>query len=187
MAYDFNDAESNTGTGDLIPKGTVAPVVLTIRPGSVGDGGYLSTSERSQYQWLDCEFTITAGPFARRKFWTLMMAGHATPDDERVAKTLGITRSKLRGILESARAIDPKDESEAAKAKRIVQGYGDFSGMEFVAKIGVEKGTGDYADKNVFDNAVPVTSPDYAKAKAGAPSAAPAAAAPAGNVPAWAA
>jgi len=187
MNYDFNDAESNNNTGDLIPKGTVAPVILTIRPGGVGDGGWLSTSERSEYQWLDCEFTVTAGPFARRKFWTLMMAGHSTPDAEKVAKTLGITRSKLRGILESARGIDPKDEGEAAKAKRIVSGYGDFSGMEFVAKIGVELGQNGYSDKNVFDNAVAVTSPDYAKAKAGAASPAPAAqAAPTANVPAWA-
>ena len=187
MSYDFNDAESNNNTGDLIPKGTVAPVILTIRPGGVGDGGWLSTSERSAYQWLDCEFTVTAGPFARRKFWTLMMAGHDTPAEEKVAKTIGITRSKLRAILESARGIDPKDESEASKAKRIVQGYGDFSGMEFVCKIGVEAGQNGYSDKNVFDNAVPVTSPDYAKAKSGAASAPAAQAAPAaGNVPAWA-
>lgn len=186
MSYDFNDAESNGNTGDLIPKGTVAPVILTIRPGGTGDGGWLTQSRSSPYQYLDCEFTITSGPFAKRKFWSLMMAGHATPDEEKVAKTIGITRSKLRGMLESARAIDPKDESEAAKAKRIVQGYGDFSGMEFVAKIGIEKGTGDYGDKNVFDNAVPVTSPEYAKAKAGAPSAPVQQAAPAANVPAWA-
>jgi len=189
MTYDFNDAESNTG--DLIPKGTVAPVILTIRPGGTGDGGWLTQSRNSPYQYLDCEFTVTAGPFAKRKFWTLLMAGHATPNEEKVAKTLGITRSKLRGILESARGIDPNDMSEAAKAKRIVNGYGDFSGMEFVAKIGVEAGTGGYADKNVFDNAVPVTSKDYAAAKSGAaPAFAPAAAAPvaapAANVPAWA-
>lgn len=191
MSYDFNDAESNSNTGDLIPKGTVAPVILTIRPGGTGDGGWLTQSRNSPYQYLDCEFTITGGPFARRKFWTLLMAGHSAPTEERVAKTLGITRSKLRGLLESARGIDPNDMSDAAKAKRIVQGYGDFSGMEFVAKIGIEKGGEGYSDKNVFDNAVPVSSPDYAKAKSGAASA-PAAFAsppPASNgaaVPAWA-
>lgn len=192
MAYDFNDAESNTGgTGDLIPKGTIAPVILTIRPGGVGDGGWLTQSKNSPYQYLDCEFTVTSGPFARRKFWTLMMAGHSTPNEEKVAKTLGITRSKLRGILESARGIDPNDMSEAAKAKRIVQGYGDFSGMEFVAKIGLEAGQNGYSDKNTFDNAVPVTSPEYAKARSGSASAAapaytPPPAANNAAVPAWA-
>lgn len=191
MSYDFNDAESNTSSGDLIPKGTIAPVILTIRPGQAGEAGWLTQSKNSPYQYLDCEFTITGGPFARRKFWTLLMSGHSTPNEDKVAKTLGITRSKLRGILESARGIDPNDMSEAAKAKRIVQGYGDFSGMEFVAKIGLEAGRDGYADKNVFDNAVPVTSAEYAKAKSGAASApaAPAYTPPASNgaaMPAWA-
>jgi hypothetical protein len=189
MSYDFNDAESNNSTGDLIPKGTVAPVILTIRAGGTGDGGWLTQSKNSPYQYLDCEFTITGGPFARRKFWTLMMAGHSTPNEEKVAKTLGITRSKLRGILESARGIDPNDMTDAAKAKRIVNGYGDFDRMEFVAKIGLEAGRDGYADKNVFDNAVPVTSKDYAK-PAGVPAAPAFTPPPVSNgagVPAWAA
>jgi hypothetical protein len=191
MSYDFNDAESNTGGGDLIPKNTIAPVIMTIRAGSAGEGGWLTQSKSSPYQYLDCEFTVTSGPFARRKFWSLLMAGHSTPNEEKVAKTLGITRSKLRGILESARGIDPNDMSEAAKAKRIVTGYGDFSGVEFVARIGVQAGSGDYADKNTFEAAVPVTSPEYAKAKAGATGtagAAPVRAAPVTNsaAPAWA-
>ena len=197
MSFDYNDAESNT-SGDLIPKGTIAPVILTIRPGHTGDGGWLTQSKNSPYQYLDCEFTITGGPFAKRKFWTLLMAGHATPNEEKVAKTIGITRSKLRGILESARGInpnhgtDPNDkspEAEKARLARVVSGYGDFSGMEFVAKIGVELGQNGYSDKNVFDNAVPVTSPDYAKAKSGSAPAAPAYTPPASNgaaVPAWA-
>ena len=69
MSYDFNDAESNTG--ELIPKGTIAPVVMTIRPGKAGHGGWLTQSKNSDYQYLDCEFTITEGPHKNRKFWTL--------------------------------------------------------------------------------------------------------------------
>jgi len=58
--------------------------------------------------------------------------------------------------------------------------------MEFVAKIGVQIDE-QYGDKNQLDRAVPVTSADYAKAKAGAPVAA-ASAAPApttSKAPAW--
>lgn len=186
MSYDFNDTESNTG--DLIPKGTVAPVVMIIRPGKSGDGGWLTQSKSSDYQYLDCEFTVSDGPFRNRKFWSLLMVEHPSPQEEKVAKTLGISRSKLRGILESARKVDPKDESEAATAKRIVTGYGDFSGMEFVAKVGFEKGQGDYADKNVLDVAVPITSKAYATAGSGANDA-PAAekqAAVSGDKPSWA-
>lgn len=191
MSMDFNDAESNGG-GDLIPKGTVAPVAMTVRPGSAGNGGWLTQSRNSPYRYMDCEFTITEGPFAKRKFWSNIMVDHDSPDEEKVAKTLGISRSKLRAILESAHGIDPKDESEAAKAKRIVTGYGDFSGLEFVAKIGIEPGSQGYSDKNGLDSAVPVTSPDYAKAKGGAATGktSAAAAAPAASssnaVPDWA-
>ena len=186
MTYDFNDAESNSGF-DLIPAGTIAPMIMTIRPGQAGDGGWLTPSNSSDYRYLNLEFVITDGPFAKRKFWGNMMVEHPRPTEERVAKTLGISRSKLRGILESARGIDPKDESDAAKAKRIVQGYGDFSGLEFVGKIAIQKGSGGYADKNELDCAVPVTSPDYAKAKSGAVAAPAAPKAPAAGVPSWAA
>lgn len=184
MSYDFNDAERNEV--DLIPRNTVAPVIMTVRPGHAGDGGWLTQSKSSPYRYMDCEFTVTDGPFAKRKFWTNIMVEHDNPTEEKVAKTLGISRSKLRAILESARGIDPKDESEAAKTKRIVAGYGDFSGMEFVAKISVEAGSQGYSDKNGLDSAIPVTSPDYAKAKGAAPAPAQASTPAPSAAPAWA-
>jgi hypothetical protein len=133
MAYDFNDAESNSGSYELIPAGTVAPMIMTIRPGAVGDGGWLSTSDTSQYKWLNCEFAITDGPFRGRKVWQNMMI--EGPSEE----AINITRSTLRGILESARGIKANDDSAEAKAKRVINNYGDFSGMEFTGKIGIEK------------------------------------------------
>jgi len=133
MAYDFNDAQSNSGNFELIPAGTVAPMIMTIRPGAVGDGGWLTTSATSEYKWLNCEFAITDGPFRGRKIWQNMMI--EGPSEEAV----NITRSTLRGILEAARGIKPADDSAEAKAKRVIANYGDFSGMEFNGKIGVEK------------------------------------------------
>lgn len=186
MSMDFNTAESNSGF-DLIPVGTVAPMIMTIKPGATGEGGWESTSETSAYTWLSVEFAITGGKFKNRKFWQNMMV--SGPSEE----AINITRSTLRGILESGRKIKPDDESEAAKRARIVTGYGDFSGLEFVGKIGIEKakpGSG-YDDKNKLLGAVPVTSKDYATAgvvntTAGTP--APAANAPTnGAVPSWAA
>lgn len=175
MAYDFNDAESNTGF-DTIPAGTVAPMILTIKPGAVGDGGWLTTSDTSQYKWLNCEFAITEGPFRGRKFWQNMMV--EGPSEQAV----NITRSTLRGILESARGIKANDESAEAKAKRVIQNYGDFSGMEFTGKIGVEPAKGEYGPKNKLLGAMPAGS--AATASTGA--AKPAANTNAGK-PAWAA
>ncbi len=192
MSMDFNDAESNSGF-DLIPLGTIAPMILTIRPGQAGDGGWETKSNSSDVHYLNCEFQVTEGQFRNRKFWQNMVVSGGKVDENGNSKAGSITRSTLRGILESARKIKPDDMSDDAKAKRIVQGYGDFSGLEFVGKIGIEKGSDGYADKNKLLAAVPVTSPQY-----GAPSGGTSAKAPPANanapgakagssVPAWAA
>lgn len=182
--YDFNDAESNGF--DLIPAGTVVPLQMKVRPGSVGDGGWLATSDTSEYNWIDAEFTVTEGPYKGRKIWQLMMV-------EGPSETaINITRSMLRAILESARKIDPTDMSDDAKKKRVVDGYGDFSGLEFVGKVGIEKAkpNSGYNDKNKVEAAVPITSNAYAtagKASNDAPSAEKQKpAANGGAVPAWA-
>lgn len=187
MNMDFNDAESNSSF-DLIPSGTVAPMILTIKPGATGEGGWETTSATSSYTWLSCEFTITGGKYANRKFWGNMMV--SGPSEQ----AINITRSTLRGILESGRGIKPDDDSDDAKKKRMVANYGDFSGLEFVGKIGIEKGKDGYEDKNKLVAAVPVTSKDYAAAKSGASASGSSAPAPSnsnapasgGAVPAWA-
>lgn len=190
MSMDFNDAESNSGF-DIIPAGTIAPMIMTIRPGAIGDGGWETASNTSDVTYLNCEFQITAGKFKNRKFWQNMVVSGGKTDENGNSKAGNITRSTLRAILESARKIKPDDESDEAKKKRIVNSYGDFSGIEFVGKIGIEKGTGGYDDKNKLLAAVPVTSKDYATAGAVTTSAPAQTAAPAnnggGSVPAWAA
>ena len=188
MNMDFNDAESNSSF-DLIPSGTVAPMILTIKPGSTGEGGWESTSETSEYTWLSCEFTITEGKYVNRKFWQNMMV--TGPSEQ----AINITRSTLRGILESGRKIKPDDESQEAKAKRIVKSYGDFSGLEFVGKIGIDKQKpgSQYNDSNKLLAAVPYGSKEYSSGGNSAPSTSAGGAKPsasnsnAGAVPSWAA
>lgn len=152
MAYDFNGAEAQR-EGGLIPEGTTAIVHMTIRPGNAGEGGWLKRSKTGDSQALDCEFTIVDGPHAKRKFWSLFTVEGTT---ERHAKAGEISASRLRGILESARGIRPDDESDTAKAARRVTSWGDFDGVRFIAKIGVEHAKKDsgFKDKNTLDAAV---------------------------------
>jgi hypothetical protein len=52
-------------------------------------------------------------------------------------------------FLESARGFMPTDVSEAGiQARKAARA--DFDGLRFMAKIGIEKGTGDYKDKNIL-------------------------------------
>lgn len=153
---DFNGAEVQKS--DTIPAGTIAPVRLTIRPGGKGEGGWLTASKSSDNLMLDCEFTVTGGPYAKRKFWGKLVV-------EGSEKAAAITGSTLRGILESARGIKSTDISDTAKAARVVAGYSDFDGLEFVGKIGIEKSDG-YADKNKLQVAVTPDMSGYANAGA---------------------
>ena len=137
---DFNDAQSNT---NLIPKGTLAKVRLTIRPGGFDDpsqgwtGGY-ATRGSTGAVYLNGEFTVLEGPYARRKVWSLIgLYSPKGPDWANMGRGLN------RGILNSARGVSDKDNSPEAQARRRINGFGDLDGVEFVARI--EKETGDAA------------------------------------------
>ena len=87
---------------------------------------------------LDCEFTVAEGPHARRKFWQMFTVPGGKVDENGVSIGWKISKSTFRAMIDSALGLDPQDMSEAAKAKRILRGFADLSGITFVAKIKVE-------------------------------------------------
>jgi hypothetical protein len=190
MAMDFNGADEQREHG-LITDGTIATIHLTVRPGSSGEGGWLKRSKGGDSQALDVEFTVVDGPFAKRKFWGLYTVEGTT---EGHAKAGAISASRLRGILESAKGIRPDDESEAAKAGRRVNSWGDFDSLRFVGQIGIEKAKKDsgFKDKNNLDMAITPDRKAWVKVeqvKAAGATVTPivsAAAAGSGGKPAWA-
>lgn len=156
---DFNDAKQNS---NIIPKGTLAKVRLTIRPGGFDDpaqgwtGGY-ATRGTTGSVYLSGEFTVLEGPFARRKIFTLI--GLYSPKGPDWAN---MGRSLVRGMLNSARGISDKDQSPQAQAARRINGLGDLDGIEFLARIDVgTDATGD--DKNEIRSAVTPDHRDYAQ------------------------
>ncbi len=155
---DFNDAKSNI---NLIPKGTLAKVRLTIRPGGFDDpsqgwtGGY-ATRGSTGAVYLNGEFTVLEGQYARRKIFTLIgLYSPKGPDWGNMGRSL------VRGILNSARGISDKDMSPEAQAARRIGGFTDLDGIEFVARIDVgTDANGD--DKNEIRSAVTPDHKDYA-------------------------
>lgn len=131
---DYNDARQNP---NLIPKGTIAKVGLTIRPGGFDDpsqgwtGGY-ATRGSTGAVYLNGEFTVLEGPYAKRKIFTLI--GLYSPKGPDWAN---MGRSFVRGMLNSARGISDKDVSPQAQAARRISGFADLDGLEFVAKVDV--------------------------------------------------
>ena len=160
---DFNDAEQQQ-TFDLIPKGTVAKVRMTIKPGGYDDpnqgwtGGYATQSFETGSIYLSCEFVVLEGEFARRKMWSNVGLHSAKgPAWGNMGRTF------VRAALNSARNIRPQDNSPQAAAARRISGFHELDGLEFVVRIDVEKdGRGDL--RNVVKNPVEPDHPDYARA-----------------------
>lgn len=147
QGMDFNDAGQQQ-IGDLIPANTIAKVVATLRPGRSGQGGWTTHSNTSDVEYLNFEFTVLEGPYANRKFWQNMTISGGKVDERGQSKAWGITKATLRAMLDSAFGLDPDDDNPAARQKRITQDFGSFNGLQFVAKIGIEKGKDNYPDKN---------------------------------------
>jgi hypothetical protein len=157
---DFNDAESQSF--DLIPKGTMAKVRLTIRPGGYNDeqqgwtGGYATRNANTGAAYLNCEYTILEDKYARRKVFSLI--GLMSPKGPEWAN---MGRSLVRGILNSAHGISDKDSSPQAQAKRRIRSFADLDGLEFLARIDIGKDTSG-EDKNEIRVAVTPDHKDYA-------------------------
>jgi hypothetical protein len=147
---DFNQAGPQR-VFDVIPAGTIAPLQLKVRPGGAGEGGWLRRSKGGDSEALDCEFLVTDGPYAKRKFWTLLTVSGTTEGHAQAAE---ISRSKVHAILESARGIRPDDASESGKQARQIATYGDLNGLRFIARIGVEPARDNYPAKNILLDAV---------------------------------
>ncbi len=172
--FDMNDAELPRGT-DPIPDGSFAPVAMRIRKGGHDgqgdfDRGLLKPTKTpgSDVLMLDCEFTVVAGPLARRKFWQTFTVVGGKVDEQGVSIAWKISKGIFRAMIDSACGLDPQDMSEAARAKRVLRGLADLDGITFAAKIMVEAASDPrYRDSNKLERVVLPNEPDYRRIMAG--------------------
>jgi hypothetical protein len=154
-SHDFNTAEPQR---DVTPDGTIATLHITVRPGQAGESGWLRRSKDGNSEALDLELTVVDGAYAKRKFWSLLTISGTTDGHAEAGRING---QRFRAILESARGVRPDDKSdEAAKARR-VESFGDFDGMRFIGRIGVEPARNGYKAKNTLDRAITPDSQDW--------------------------
>ena len=158
---DFNTAEPQQSF-DPIPKGTIAKVHMTIKPGGHNDpardwtGGYATHNTTSGAVYLNCEFVILEGRYAKQKVWSLI--GLYSPKGDKW-NTIG--RSFIRAILNSARGFSEKDGSPRAVAARNIKSFAELDGIEFIARIDVEKNKKTGEERNVIKFAVTKGHKDY--------------------------
>ena len=167
----FNDAESPSFS--LIPKGTLVKIRMTIKPGGYNDAnqGWLhgwATRGDSGSVYLNGEFIVLEGKYARRKLWSLIGL-HS--DKGPAWGQMG--RSFIKGALNSAFGLHPDDVSPAAQAGRCIESFADLDGLIFAGRVDWEKdGYGE--DKAVIKTPIMPDHPQY-KEVMGAASSPPAA------------
>jgi len=159
--FDFNSAAEQSSFAP-IPKGSNVRVHMTFRPGGFDDpsqgwtGGYATRNTSTGSVYLNCEFVVTEGEYARRKMWSLI--GLHSPKGPEWA---GMGRTFIKAILNSARGIHPGDNSAAAQNARRINGFVDLDGIEFLGKVDWEKDQNGQ-DKSVIKSAVTPDNKDYA-------------------------
>lgn len=159
---DFNDAEAQQGAFDLIPKGTIVPLRMTIKPGGHDDhsqgwtGGYATQSFDTGAVYLVCEFIVTGGAFAKRKMWSnIGLHSKKGPAWGQMG------RSFIRAVLNSSRNVHPQDNTPQAAVARRIDSFTDLEGIEFIARVDVEKDAKG-EDRNVVKLAIEPDHKDYA-------------------------
>lgn len=175
---DYNTADDQNHF-DVIPKGTLVKVRMTIRPGGYDDlsqgwtGGYATQSESTGSVYLNCEFVVLDGQYAKQKMWSLIGL-HSAKGPE----WANMGRAFIKGLLNSARGLHPKDNSPQAQQARCIDSFADLDGIEFVAKVEMDKDQyGD--DKNVIRTAITAEHKQYAALMGAVHSQTPSSAAPA--------
>ncbi len=138
---DFNTVKLQS---NLIPKGTIVKVKMTIKPG--GYENWFTKSYITGSIYLNAEFTVTEGQYAKRKIFQVIgiKSGKAEGEEDIWGES---GRSMLRSILESARNIHAHDTAEKAVNARKINSIADFNGLEFTAKVGIEADSR-YGDRN---------------------------------------
>ena len=150
----------------LIPAGTICRAVVNVKLGDMeipefGTGQWFKKSQTSKAKWMELEFTVIGGEHDKRKFWDKIFVDgdKMSPNGIPVTKEIGL--STLRMIIESAYNIIPTDTSAEAQARRQISGVNDLNGMEICAKVGIDKGTNGYADKNKLTAAMTPNQKDF--------------------------
>lgn len=158
----FNDAEQQQGF-DLIPKGTLVKLRMTIKPGAFDNpemgwtGGWASESFDTGAVFLACECIVLDGPYAKRKlWWNIGLHSAKGPTWANMGRTF------IRAALNSARNVHPQDTTQAAQAARCIRDFGDLNGLEFVARIDIEKDAKG-GDRNTIRNPVEPDHRDYVR------------------------
>jgi hypothetical protein len=153
----FDYSNDKPDIREPIPAGTLLYLRMTYTPGGADlpgtpaelkEGALTKAKDPSDAYYLKTEYTVLRGPYKGRKFWGNLTVAGGKVDEKGKSIAAGITRQTIRAILDSSQGLKTSDESPEAMAKRVIRGYRDLQGRQFVAKAKIEPAQAGYAAKN---------------------------------------
>lgn len=151
----FTNEKVDTGSGNLIPTGSLAWGVLSVRG--------LKNSQETQGQYADCELTILGGQWEGRKMFPMI----SSPFDERnkeggrqmgfaailhmveAASLVNINDAASYAPLQALLAKNPDGSPAVDPANAFLRVMSALDGKAVAVKIGIKKDKdGAYPDKN---------------------------------------
>ena len=150
---DFNNVGPQRSF-DIIPDNTVCALHMRVKPGGAGPDGWLTRSKDGTSEHLNCELTVIGRDYDQGKYNKRKIFVRLTVNGHKHAEAVDITRKTLGAMLESARNIRPDDKSSAAVEGRRVRSYGEFDGLCFIGRLGVEPPKNGYAAKNTIKKVI---------------------------------
>jgi hypothetical protein len=154
MSIDLNNFRNDNG---LIPAKTVAIIQMRLRSGDDYLEGVLKRTRNGDAYTLDIEYTVVEGQYATQKFNGYpLVQGETEGQKGMVLRTMSL----LRGINDSAKFLDPNDQSPEACAQRKIE-YRDLDYRRFLGEIGIEKGKDGFPDRNILLRAITRDMPQW--------------------------
>lgn len=145
---DLNVAEqqsTSTGRGPIPPDSCVIVQMHLRSPKANKQGSHalLGRSDKGN-EYLDAEFKVCSPTYEDKAIWqNLTVIG----SDQAVK----ISMRMLRAIVESARNLDPNDQSPEATEARKLQDWSDLEGIRFMVKVDA-KAEVSYKDGKTYIN-----------------------------------
>lgn len=132
-------ASNSNGPSALIPHGTLAFAV--VKPTGI------KSSKNTGGTYANLELTISEGPYAKRKVWTIVMNPQDANNSE-AGKKMGL--AGMCRMFEAAGVFNPLDASSYARFEGVpfADVIAALDGLTVAIKIKVSKSSQGYDDKN---------------------------------------
>ena len=167
---DLSQEQEQKSAYGPVPSGSRVLVRLTIeKPKYASQDDELVAMAKTGLLQLFCRLEVAAGSYEGVAWYenlTLPSRAQNIRLTEGQQKACGSGGRTLRAIVEAVRAVDPKDKSQQADRKRVLNSWSDLDGMEFPARLGISKEPYEGKDgrmywSNTLGRIIPCTDKEY--------------------------